>query len=125
MTYEQIQNAIIKGLNSNIRKSAGKSIQIGAGTYAGVEVTAVGTISFASNQEKKSFDIEEYDTQLNIEGTFQNCYINNEQVKSYGLSLYDIIDYVATFGGYISVGDGYIREFEKATDLDKIEEEVA
>jgi len=115
MKYEQIQNAIIKGLNSNIRKSSGKEVKLFFGTYdPNVEIQAHGVLEFETIKEKKEFDIEEYD--VCAIGIFHKCYMNNEETKAY--SLWDCIDYVGTFGGYIQVGDGtYTREFEKATDL--------
>jgi len=117
MKYNQIQNAIIKGFNSNIQKSKGLNIQIVGGTYSKVQVSVVGAIQFNSIEEKKNFNIENYD--FNMCGIFETSYLNDKIVSN--MSLFDIIDYVASFGGYIGVGDSeYMREFEIATDLDKI-----
>jgi len=122
MKYQQIENAIIKAFNSNIKKSRGKEITIFAGTYENernIELNASCIIKFDTIADKKAFDIAEFD--VDMIDMFTDCtYLNNEPTQQ---SLYGIIDYVASFGGYIQVGDGeYSRDFDKATDLNELME---
>jgi hypothetical protein len=122
MKYEQIQNAIIKAINSNIHKAAGKQFFITMGSNTDkFSVYGVAELNFNTIAERREFDIDSYD--LVVVDMFNGNLNDNE----YSDSLFGMIDYVASYGGYISIGNDmydmdniYTREFNKATDLDEL-----